>query len=170
MTVGRVVASTIIVPTLSLLTGCGQATRDGAGEAAASAASPTSFGLTEAPGKPVGGTYTPPRRPIPVDPDDPFSPSVVWEGDTLIVTAFGSSSCPPVATGATVAGDQLLLISFADPPEQACTDDYAPSVSRIAAPEGDIDVQREVGAVYDLVGAERWLIDVRRVDASDSRR
>jgi hypothetical protein len=43
-------------------------------------------------------------------------------------------------------------------------------VSRIAAPAGDIDVQREVGAVYDLVGAERWLIDVRRVDASDSRR
>ena len=161
MTITRVLASAIIVPAVSLLSGCGEATRDGEGGAAAPAASQSSPGLTEAPGKPVGGTYTPPRKPIPVDPTDPFSPSVLWEGDALIVTAFGSSSCPPVATGATVADDQLLLISFADPPEQACTDDYAPSVSRIAAPEEDIDVQGEVSAVYDLVGAERWLIDVR---------
>ena len=153
-------ASVIGFTAVSMLAGCGDVT-DGASATSPPAAAQTSPGLTEPPDKPVGGTITPPRKPIPVESGDPFAPTVVWKGDTLIVKAFGSSSCPPVATGAAVVEPQVVLISFEDPPEQACTDDYGASVSRIAAPEGDIDVQRKVSAMYDLVGAERWLIGVR---------
>lgn len=161
MTIRRVMAWVMALAAVSMLSGCGEATRDGASGTSPSAASQRPPGLTEPPGKPSDGTQTPPTKPIPADPSDPFSPTVVWKGSTLIVTAFGSSSCPPVATGATVVKEQLLLISFRAPSEQACTDDYAASVSRIAAPEGDIDVQRKVSAVYDLEGAPRWLVDVR---------
>jgi hypothetical protein len=161
MTTSHVMASVIVFSAVNMLAGCGDGTRDNASATTSSAAAHTPPSLIAPPDKPVGGTITPPRKPVLVESGDPFAPIVVWRGDMLIVTAFGSSSCPPVATGALVVEPQVLLIHFEDPPEQACTDDYGASVSRIAAPEGDIDVERRVSAMYDLAGAERWLIRVR---------
>ncbi len=45
----------------------------------------------------------------------------------------------------------------------ACTDDYGPSISRIDAPTGDIDLDSDVFATFGLSGAPRQLIPVRLV-------
>ncbi len=164
----RVTASVTVLAAASVLSGCGDATRDSLDVAHPSTAEQGSPGLTEPPGKQVSGIFKLPRKLTPVDPGDPFSPTVVWKGSILIVTAFGSSSCPPLAAHATVIAEQLLLIDFTDPPEQACTDDYAASVSRIPAPEGEVEVQREISAVYDLEGAQRSLIAVRLIRPEQS--
>ncbi len=79
----------------------------------------------------------------------------------LIVTAFGSSGCRPIAEEAVIADRHTLVVSFVERPEGiACTDDYAPSRSRIDAPTGDIDVSRDVYARFELEGAPQQLIPV----------
>lgn len=164
MRFGRALSHVMALSAVTAVFGCGAQTRDdAAGVTPSDTSSPTSPGLTEPPKKPSDGTVTPPRKPIPVKPGDEFAPTVVWTQDELMVTAYGSSTCRPVATGAAVVEPQMLLISFQGPPEQACTDDYAPHLSRLPAPAGDVDLQRRVYAVFDLEGAQRRLIEVSLV-------
>lgn len=152
-----------------LLFGCGTQTGDDDAAGAPASASPTSNRSTTAPDEPVSKGVIPPKKPPPkkplppVDPGDEFTPSVVWRQDELIVTAFGSSSCPPVARGAVVVDPHTVAISFEAPPKQACTDDFAPHDSRIPAPSGDIDVASDVYATFDLDVAARQMIPVQLV-------
>ncbi len=81
----------------------------------------------------------------------------------LVLTAFGSSMCPPVANSADVADSHTIVVRFDPPGEQACTDDFGPSRSRISAPSGDIDLDSEVFAYFDLEGAPLQLIPVQLV-------
>lgn len=108
---------------------------------------------------------SPPPKARPFVPGE-FAPEVVWKGDQLIVTAFGSGTCKPVATEAVVSDTHTVLVRFDEPganPGQACTDDYAPNRSRIPAPTGDIDLASDVYAVFELAGASRQLIPVQLV-------
>lgn len=160
MRIGRLLSHVMALSAVTVVLGCGtQPPDDAAPEDPSDASSPTPPRLTEPPNKP--SDETPPGKPIPVRPGDEFAPTVVWKHDELIVTAYGSGTCRPVATGAAVVEPQMLLISFQDPPEQACTDDYAPHQSRLPAPAGDVDLQRRVHAVLNLEGAPQWLIKVQ---------
>ena len=165
MRIGRLLCQGVAISAVTVVIGCGTQPRDDAApEAPLETSSPTTPGLTEPPDRPSDGAVTPPGEPIPVRPGEEFAPTVEWKEDELLVTAFGSSTCRPVATGAAVVESQLLLISFQDPPEQACTDDYAPHLTRLPAPSGDVDLQRRVYAVFDLEGAQRRLVEVSLVN------
>ncbi len=155
---------------LVLLLGCGTQT---SGRAAADAPtspsqtsrSPASPGLTAAPDKPTTGTViTPPLKGKRVLPGD-FAPEVVWRHDRLIVTAYGSSTCRPVADAAAVSGQHTIVVTFGSPPNGvACTDDYGPTRSRIPAPSGDIDLDSKVYAAFDLEGTPPQPIPVQLVN------
>jgi len=155
---------------VALILGCGSQTSGGnqtsGGDTApaSSSPSPTTPGLTEAPEKPVSTVVLPPRKPLPTVTPGDFAPSVVWKGDMLIVTAYGSSMCPPMADEAIAIDRHTIVVSFDKRSANiACTDDYGPSISRIDAPSGDIDVSRDVFATFGLGGAPRQLIPVRLV-------
>jgi len=150
---------------VALLAGCGSQTNagdQGSGEDVAQSSTRSSSpspGLTKAPDKPVDRVIVPPKKPRPVTPGD-FAPSVVWKKDMLIVTAFGSSTCRPVADEAAAADQDTVVVSFVERPAGiACTDDYGPTTSRIAAPLG-IDLSGDVFATFELEGAPRQLIPV----------
>lgn len=161
MGLNRVLAWVLALSTVAVVQACGSEPRD-----VRSSPSPARPTLTQPPDKQPVDTVAPPRKLIRVKPGDPFAPTVVWKRDRLVVTAYGSSSCPPVATGAGIIGPQLLRITFQGPPEQECTADYAPQLSRIAAPTQQVDLDRKVYAVYDLQGLQRLAIRVRLVEAA----
>jgi hypothetical protein len=150
---------------LLALVGCGTQTSGGDAAGAPTPSDSTTPSLTVVPDKPVKTVLLPPppRKTLPVRPGQ-FSPEVVWRGDTLLVTAFGSSTCRPVATDAVTADQHTIVVVFADPssrPGQACTDDYAPHLSRIPAPTGAVDFTDDVYAMFELEGAPRQLIPVQ---------
>ncbi len=99
----------------------------------------------DGPDKPIG-TDVPPDD-VPSGPAKPMRPKVVWKGATLVVTAFGSSSCPPVASQASATSAHRLRIILQQPPDdQPCTDDYGPHRSRVASPSSGIDLGSPVTA------------------------
>ncbi len=172
MHIRSLLSGVIALSSAALLVGCGSTTSGeatGGASAPSASSSPTPAGLTQAPDEPVSCGVIPPKQSLPttplptVDPGGDFAPEVVWRKDELIVTAFGSSSCPPVAQGAVVVDSRTVAISFEGPPKQACTDDFAPHDSRIPAPSGDIDVESDVYATFDLEVAARQLIPVQLV-------
>lgn len=144
------------------LVGCGSRSSGGdagAAETPATSAEPTAD--VAPPDKPVSTTLLPsPNLPVV---RGQFSPEVVWRGDTLIVTAFGSSLCQPVAKDAAAGDTQTVVVTFNDPTAQgqACTDDYAPNRSKIPAPDGGIDVTDRVYAVFELPGAPLQRVQVQ---------
>ncbi len=155
---------------LVLLLGCGSQTSggDAAGAAASvsqtSSSSPTSPVLTAVPDKGTGTVIVPPRKGKPVAPGD-FAPEVVWKQDMLIVTAYGSSTCRPVAEEAVAMDEQTILLTFGDRPDNvACTDDYGPTRSRVPAPSGAVDLNGDVYATFDLEGTPQQLIPVQLID------
>lgn len=99
-----------------------------------------------------------------------FEPSVVWKGNRLRVTAFGSSSCPPVASAARVVSAHSIAIRFEPVAGVPCTDDYGAQVSRIAAPVGAEDLSRRVVATLELVGAPAERVRVTFAAPSASER
>lgn len=148
---------------VALLLGCGSQAPGGAA-ARPPTSSPTSAGLTDAPDKPVGTFVLPPRKRAPIRPGD-FTPKVVWKQDMLLVTAFGSSTCRPVADEAVAADQHTIVVTFRHPAAGvACTDDYGPTRSRIPAPAGDIALDSDVYAAFDLEGTAPRLIPVRLVN------
>jgi hypothetical protein len=159
MGLNRVLACMLALSAVAVVQACGSEPRD-----VRSSPSPARPTLTQPPDKQPVDPVAPPRKLIRVKPGDPFAPTVVWKRDELVVTAYGSSSCPPVATGAGILGPQLLRITFQEPPAQECTADYAPRLSRIAAPTQHLDLDRKVDAVFDLEGLQRLAIRVRLVD------
>lgn len=91
-----------------------------------------------------------------------FSPEVVWQGDELIVTAFGSSLCQPVAQSAEAVDSHTVVVSFESRPKGvACTDDFARHRTMIPAPTGGIDLSGDVYATFAVDGAARQLIPVQ---------
>lgn len=170
--VSRVASRVAALSSVALLLGCGSQTtttksQPSGGDAAQASGSPSpaSPGLTQAPDKPVSTVVVPPRKPLPTVRPGAFAPSVVWKRDVLVVTAFGSGTCQPIAKAAAGVDRHTVVVSFVDrPADVACTDDYAPRRSRIAAPTGDIDVSSDVYATFDLEGAPRQLIPVRLVN------
>ena len=155
---------------LGVLLGCGSQPSGGdAAQATASpsqtsSSSPRSSGLTAAPDKPTGTVLTPPPPGTPVRPGD-WGGEVVWKHDMLIVTAYGSSTCRPVAEEAVAADRHTILLVFGDwPDDVACTDDYGPTRSRIPAPGGDIDLTGDVYAMFDLETAPGQRIPVEMVN------
>ncbi|MGI8887652.1 MAG: hypothetical protein ACR2GB_01570 [Nocardioidaceae bacterium] len=153
---------------LVLLLGCGTQTSAGdPGQAPAKSSptspdSPKSPGLTAAPPKPT--VTVPPGTGKPVKPGD-FAPEVIWQRDQLIVTAFGSSTCRPTADEAVVADSHTIVVRFGErSKDQLCTDDYGPTRSRIPAPAGDIDLDSDVFATFELEGTPSQLIPVELVN------
>ncbi len=150
----------------ALLLGCGSQVSGGtaAGQAPTSPG-PTQPDLTQATHKPVGAVIPSPRRTPPVASGQSL-PSVVWKGDMLLVTTFGSSLCQPVAESAAVVDLHTLVLRFGDPPDRRgipCTDHFVPSLSRIPAPSGDVDLNADVYATFDVEGAPRKPILVELV-------
>lgn len=157
---------------LILLLGCGSQTsgRDAAeaptspSQSSPSPSSPTSPRLTVEPDKTTGTVLTPPPPGRPVRPGD-WDGEVVWKHDMLIVTAFGSSICRPVPEEAVAADRHTILLIFGDwPDDVACTDDFAPTRSRIPAPSGDIDLNGDVYALFDLETARSQRMPVELVN------
>jgi len=65
-------------------------------------------------------------------------PRVRLDGDDLVVVAFGSSSCPPKARSVQVRAADTWVVDVTPKKStgQACTMDFVPTRSRIAAPTG----------------------------------
>lgn len=110
------------------------------------------------PSKPVKTVITAPPTRIHQRPGQ-FSPTVVWRGARLIVTAYGSSTCPLVAAAAVVPlRNRISVVLQRQTREHACTADYAPHRSDVPAPHSDIDLARDVYASLDAVGLQgRWV-------------
>lgn len=163
MTTKSIPTAVVTVSGLLLLLGCGSQISGGAAAEAPTSQAQSSPGLTRAPDKPVGTVLPPPRKQGPVKPGD-FAPKVVWKHDTLIVTAFGSSTCRPVADEAVAYDEHTLVVRFGGPPDGvACTDDYGPTRSRIPAPTDGIDLDSKVYAAFELEGTPPGLIPVRLI-------
>lgn len=115
-----------------------------------------------APGSAPNGADTPAATETagPASPDatgddsGPFdiSPQISWidGGHALVVTTYGSSSCPPVLSDVTADG-QLLSVTLGPSEQKACTADLAPRGTYVAAPEG-LDPATVVKVTIDLEG------------------
>lgn len=57
-------------------------------------------------------------------------------GRSVAVVTWGSSSCPPVAEGATAAGDGTVSVTLADSARTDCTRDMAPRATLVSLPAG----------------------------------
>lgn len=63
--------------------------------------------------------------------------SVTWieRGETFAVVTWGSSSCPPVATGLTAESEDHVVVTFGPSPNDPCTADMAPTTHEFALPD-----------------------------------
>lgn len=100
---------------------------------------------------------------------DSFAPSAHLDQDgRLTLTAYGSSSCPPVARSATVVGDGLLRVRVSDPtsdapggPSVICTMDMVAHTSSVDV-TGDVSAQQPVVAVLVGPGRDGLAVPVAR--------
>ena len=133
------VASMCLLAVLAL-GGCGQNETDASSPGDEEPASPTSAPAD--PDSPTSDDATEPtREPDPpsggrLAPLDGSEPAVRWTPSGFEVRAFGSSSCPPVATGVVVQGESSVVIDVEPEQAGACTDDLAPHNSFVKAPDG----------------------------------
>lgn len=69
----------------------------------------------------------------------------VWlkGGDQFTVTLYGSSTCPPVATGFSLRGKNLMTVEVKKHGDKACTMDYVPHTTVFSTPN-TIDRNRDV--------------------------
>jgi hypothetical protein len=147
-----------------LLLGCGAQVSSGgsAGPSPRTSPSALSSGTTAPPTKPPSSFVLPPLSPWPTASPGQFSAQVIWQGDSLVVTAFGSSMCRPEARSAVAAGKHIIVVNFVPRARNvACTDDFAPHRSRLSAPSGGIDLNGAVYAAFNLDGAAHQLIPVQ---------
>lgn len=63
--------------------------------------------------------------------------AVTWveRGETFAIVTWGSSSCPPAATGLTAEGEDRVVVAFAPSPNDPCTADMAPTTHEFALPD-----------------------------------
>ncbi len=165
MTSGWVLQRAAAMVALTTIVGCGGQS-SGTPVAATSPPQTSSAvpGDTGSSGRPTRTVVAPSGSGTTVVPDG-FAPRVVWKGDMLIVTAFGSSTCPPLAQVATVVDRQTIRVAFGGTERGVpCTDDFGPSRSRVAAPSGGIDLEDDVHALFETGGSPRKPIPVRLVD------
>jgi hypothetical protein len=101
-------------------------------------------------GQPPGASYTLLSKPPPTatacdGPIDGQSKTCVGWGDPgqLIVVVLGSSSCPTVATSASMTGKQAVAVVMESQGGPSCTADASPTASAIGAPSG-IDATQPV--------------------------
>jgi hypothetical protein len=140
-----------------VLVGCGAQVSNGGADA-----TPSSPGVSSAPTKPTSTFVAPPLSPWPTASPGAFEAQVVWQRDELVVTAFGSSLCQPVARSAVAVDEHTVVVVFAARADDvACTDDFAPHRSRVAAPAGGIDLSGDVYAAFNLDGAARQLVPIQ---------
>lgn len=134
-------AASLCLLTVLALGGCGQTQTE-----TSSPANDEPDTSTAAPGDPDSptsddATTEPTREPDPpsgsrLAPLDGNEPAVRWTPNGFEVRAFGSSSCPPVATGVEVQDASSVVIEVEPKQGGACTDDLAPHNSFVAAPDG----------------------------------
>lgn len=159
------VARTVALVAMLLMVGCGTSTANGGAAPTTSRSvsiSPTAPVPITAPTSPLSTGVLPPRAHWPTMTPGDFTPEVVWHGSELIVTAFGSRQCQPVPRSAAAADSHTVVVTFESRPKGvACTDDFAPHVSRLPAPAGGIDLNSDVYAAFDLAGAPQQLIPVQ---------
>lgn len=148
-----------------LLLGCGASASNGDAASTPNPKTSPSSLLQRPPPEPTKPTSTfvaPPLTPWPTAAPGDFTAQVVWQGDQLVVTAFGSSLCRPVARSVAAVDAHTLLVTFdIRPANVGCTDDFAPHRSRLPAPNGGIDLESDVYAAFNLDGAARQLIPVQ---------
>lgn len=65
----------------------------------------------------------------------PGTPSAVFDGNDLVLTLWGSSSCPVIVASARLEGSTLRLTP-APPTSQMCTMDLGPHEQRVGLPAG----------------------------------
>lgn len=71
----------------------------------------------------------------------------------LYVVTFGSSTCPSVADPtATSTGDGALEITFPEPDDGICTQDYVPATTVVGLPDG-VDGAGELAVAVGLWGS-----------------
>lgn len=99
---------------------------------------------------------------------DSFQPSAYLDQyGRLRLTAYGSSSCPPVARSATVVGDGLLRVRVSDRtgdpggPPAICTMDMVAHESSVDV-TGDVSAQQPLVAVLVGDGSDRVAVPVVR--------
>jgi hypothetical protein len=149
---------------LLMLVGCAGAVSEGqAGPSSSptpSTPSPSLSSLSPTT-QPVPATLPLPTQGPPETPGD-RTPQVVWRGDRLEVTTFGSRLCQPVARSSAAADEHTVIVTFQQRADEVpCTDVFAPNRSRIAAPTGGIDLGGQVYATLDLAGAARQRVRVK---------
>jgi hypothetical protein len=92
-----------------------------------------------------------------------FAASWVSGAARLLVTVWGSGSCPSVASSALVSPDgrtvRLSLRSY--PADRPCTADFAPGTSVVTMPSGITPAKRTRVVLADPAG-KRWSILVKR--------
>jgi hypothetical protein len=119
------------------LSACGNTSAD-APSADAPAADDPAADATAGPDSPVSNTAQPPPagpaarlRPL-----GGSEPDVRWTPGGFEVRAFGSSTCPPVATGVELGRRRVAVIELTPKGDGPCTDDWGPHNSWVAAPAG----------------------------------
>lgn len=92
-----------------------------------------------------------------------FAASWVPGAARLLVTIWGSGSCPSVASAASVSKDgrtvRLSLRSY--PGDKPCTADFAPGTTDVTMPPGIAPAKR-TRLVLDDPGGKSWSILVKR--------
>lgn len=67
------------------------------------------------------------------------------DGSEFAVTVSGSSTCPPVATGYSVTGNNAITVTLAEiPADKACTADFVPHTTVFNTPDG-FDNNQDLG-------------------------
>jgi len=67
------------------------------------------------------------------------------EGASFAVTVSGSSTCPPVASGFSVTGNNAVTVTLEEiPPDKACTADFVPHTTVFSTPD-EFDPGQELG-------------------------
>lgn len=81
-----------------------------------------------------------------------LTPRADWidGGHALVVTTYGSSSCPPVLTEASADG-QHITVTLGPSEQKMCTADLAPRATYVPAPDG-VDAATKTTVTIDLQG------------------
>jgi hypothetical protein len=134
VSLSRSAASLFLVIALSA---CGNTAADSPSADAPAADAPAADATT-GPDSPVSkkAQTPPPGSAARLRPLGGSKPAVRWTPNGLEVRAFGSSTCPPVATGVVLGQRGVAVIELTPKGDGPCTDDWGPHNSWVAAPAG----------------------------------
>lgn len=151
---GRAALALVAVPVLALAAACGS---DAGGYGEDEETQDTPAAVTDLGGEELelsaGASIVGLPENIGHQPVDASAGAARTTDDMLIyVVTFGSSTCPMVADPtATVTGSDTVEVTFPEPGEGACTNDYVPATSVVALPD-DVDPEADLTVTVGVWG------------------